>query len=110
MAERVITLDTMHSTDINKGWSNIFRDLLLNEPIVELVTTIVMFIIIIITCVEHPYLAEDGGQDVLVEVPHLPDQALGRTPERDHQVRHGQVDQVVVHRGPGREEARKDKA
>ena len=69
-----------------------------------------MFIIIIITCVEHPYLAEDGGQDVLVEVPHLPDQALGWTPERDHQVRHGQIDQVVVHRGPGREEARKDKA
>ena len=53
-----------------------------------------------VTCVEHPDLAEDGWQDVHVPVAKLSDQALGGTPERDHQVGHGQVHQVVVHRGP----------
>ena len=57
-------------------------------------------VIMIITCVEHPDLAEDGGQDVAILVAHLPDQALGRAPQGDHQVSHGQVHQVVVHRGP----------
>ena len=63
----------------------------------------------IITCVEHPDLAEDGGHDVVVLVAHFPDQALGRAPQGDHQVSHGQVDQVVIHRGPACREDRKDK-
>ena len=62
----------------------------------------------IITCVEHPDLAEDGGQDVAILVAHLPYQALGRAPQGDHQVGHGQVHQVVIHRGPGCREDHKD--
>lgn len=61
------------------------------------------------TCVEHPDLAEDGGQDVPVVVAELPDQALGRTPERDHEVGHGEVHQVVIHRGPACRVDHKDK-
>ena len=52
------------------------------------------------TCVEHPDLAEDCRERVLVVLAHLPDEALDRAPERDHQVRDGEVHQVVVHCGP----------
>ena len=62
-----------------------------------------------VTCVEHPDLAEDGGQDVPVMVAELPHQTLRRAPERNHQVGHGQVHQVVIHRGPACQVDHKDK-
>ena len=41
-------------------------------------------------------------------VAELPHQALGRAPERDHEVGHGQVHQVVIHRGPACQVGHKD--
>ena len=51
-----------------------------------------------LTCVKDPYLAENRWKNIFMT--ELPDQALDRAPDGDHQVGDGQVHQVVVHCRP----------
>ena len=56
-------------------------------------------VFLFLTSVENPNFTKDSRQDILALVTELLHQAVDGTPGGDHQVRYGEVHQVVVHGG-----------